>query len=300
MSVRRWIASAILLGAVLAAPVAADPPASERPAPTLLPLQKERDVTYATLDGLALQLDITRPKEAGPHPCVVCLHGGAWRFGSRKDVATFADALAARGYVVACVSYRLAPKYKFPAQIEDARTAVRYLRTNAKVYDIDPAHIAAAGFSAGGHLSLLLGVVEKSPDLDGPFYPDQSGSVQCVVSYFGPTDLSLYAATEGLEDAYMVPLLGKEVKTDPKLYKRASPIEYVSKSAPPVLMIHGTFDLVVPIIHSERMLKKLQDVGATAELIVVPGEGHGFTAPAMARTTEQAVRFLDTHLKGKK
>lgn len=289
MLIRRWIGSALLLGLV-ASPALAEP----------LPLQTERDITFAAVDGQKLQLDIVRPKNGGPYPCVVCLHGGAWRFGSRKDVVRFAEAIAARGYVVASVSYRLAPKSKFPAQIEDARTAVRFLRANAKSYDIDAARFAAAGFSAGAHLSLLLGVVEKSPELDGTLYPEQSGRVQCVVSYFGPTDLSLYAASEGLEDAYMVPLLGKEAKTDAKLYKRASPIEYVSKSSPPVLMFHGTFDLVVPILHSERMLKKLHDAGAKADLVKVPGEGHGFTPPVMVKTTEQTIQFLDAHLKGKK
>lgn len=288
----RWMPAACLAAATLCAPAfgQAEP----------LPVQRDRDVTYATIDGQVLQLDVTRPKAGGPHPGVVCLHGGAWRAGSRKDVAPFADALAARGYVVAAVSYRLAPKFKFPAQLVDARTAVRFLRANAKTYDLDPAHLAASGFSAGGHLSLMLGLAGPNPDLDGTLYPDQSGNVQCVVDYFGPTDLSLYAATEGLEDAYMVPLLGKEAKTDPSLYKRASPIDHVAKGAPPVLMFHGTFDLLVPITHSERLLKKLQDAGATAELVTLPGEGHGFSPAAMKRTVEQAVTFLDTHLKGKK
>ena len=98
----------------------------------------------------------------------------------------------------------------------------------------------------------------------------------------------------------MVPFLGKEVKTDRTLYKRASPIEYVTKDAPPTLMIHGTFDVVVPIIHSERMLEKLQAAGATAELTKVFGAGHGFTGVTMTRATEDTVKWLDTHLKGKK
>lgn len=291
MSLGRLLCSFTLLVAVCSS-------VDAQPAP--LPLRHDRDITYATIDGQALQLDLVRPQAAGPYPCVVCLHGGAWRAGSRKDVARFASALAARGYVVASVSYRLAPKSKFPAQIEDARTAVRFLRANARAHDIDTKQFAATGFSAGAHLALLLGVVEKSPELDGTLYPDQSGTVQCVVSYFGPTDLSLYAASEGLEDAFMVPLLGKEVKMEPKLYKRASPIEYVSKSSPPIRMFHGTFDLVVPILHSERMLKKLHETGTVADLITLSGEGHGFSPPVMTRTTEQTIQFLDLHLKGKK
>jgi dipeptidyl aminopeptidase/acylaminoacyl peptidase len=98
----------------------------------------------------------------------------------------------------------------------------------------------------------------------------------------------------------MVPLLGKACKTDPAVYKRASPIEYVTKDDPPVLMIHGTADFVVPIIHSERMLKKLQDAGVTAELITVKSEGHGWAGPVAVKTTQDALKFLDEHLKGKK
>lgn len=297
MSACRWFVPALVLAAFVRPAPAQQPP---QPTPELLPLVIHRDVTFATIDGQKLQLDIVRPKAPGPYPGVVVLHGGAWKVGNRKDVASFAESLAAHGYVVASVSYRLAPKAKFPAQIEDVRTAVRFLRANAREYDIDPKRFAATGFSAGGHLSLLLGTADKSAGLDGTLYPDQDGRVQCVASYFGPTDLSLYAATEGLEDAFMVPLLGKEVKTDRTLYKKASPIDYVTKDDPPVLMFHGTFDFVVPIVHSERMLTKLKEAGVPAELVKFPGEGHGFTRPVMTKCVADTVRFFDTHLKGKK
>jgi dipeptidyl aminopeptidase/acylaminoacyl peptidase len=122
-----------------------------------------------------------------------------------------------------------------------------------------------------------------------------------VVSYFGPTDLALYAASPGLEEAYMVPLLGKECRADPAVYRRASPIDHVSRDDPPVLMLHGTADLVVPIIHSERLLAKLREAGVPADLITLKGEGHGEWRPSVtARTTRDAIRFLDQHLKEKK
>lgn len=266
----------------------------------LLPIKVEKDVTYATVDDQKLQFDVAMPKEGGPYPCIVCFHGGAWKFGSRKDLSRLIETVAARGYVVATASYRLAPKAKFPAQIEDAHAVVKFLRKNARAYNLDPDKIGALGYSAGAHLSLLLGVTDKADGLDGPLLPDVSGRVQAVVSFFGPTDMSLYATSPGLEDAYMVPFLGPEVKTDPKVYRRASPTEYVTKDDPPVLMLHGTFDLIVPIIHSERMLKKLQEAGVTAELITVRGEGHGFTGKPAVTTVEDAIKFFDTHLKGKK
>lgn len=287
-------------------------PDAPRANPDKLAVKVERNILYTTVGGEKLLLDIAVPAEGGPYPCVVCFHGGAWRAGSRRDlstpdrdangkaVASPIELIAARGYVVASVSYRFAPKNKFPAQIEDAKTAVRFLRANAKKFNIDRDKFAALGFSAGGHLALLLGLADKSAGLEGTDHPDESSRVQCVVSYFGPTDLSLYAATPGLEEAFMVPWLGKECVTDAAVYKKASPIEYVSKDDPPVRMIHGTADLVVPVIHSERLLKKLTDAGVTADLITVKGEGHGWIGKAATKTNADTLEFLDTHLKGKK
>lgn len=296
---------ALLPSAAVSGAVAADPPAAAAP---LLTVAVEKGITYSTPDGESLKLDVAIPKEGGPYPAVVCLHGGAWQYGSRaelsrsgkdkngKPVPSVIETIAAHGYVAASVGYRLAPKHKFPAQLEDVRAAVRFLRANAKKYNIDPDKVSAAGFSAGGHLALLLGLTDPAVELDST---DPSERVQCVVSFFGPTDLSLYSATPGLEDAYMVPLLGKACKTDPAVYRRASPIDHVSKNAPPVLMVHGTADLIVPIIHSERLQKKLQKAGATAELITVKGEGHGWGGPTASKTTRDVLQFLDQHLKKK-
>lgn len=302
-----------------AAAVPADLPEAPAPRPVALfrdapeqSVKVRRDVLYDTIDGQKLLLDVAIPAGDGPHPCVVMFHGGAWIGGSRKDLSygekgrdgkyipSTIERVAAKGYVAVSASYRLAPKHKFPAQIQDARAAVRFLRANAKEFGVDPDRIAAGGFSAGGHLALLLGLADKVDGWDVGGNLKESSKVQCVVDFFGPADLSLYAVSPGVEDAYMVPVFGKAVKTDPQVYKTASPITYASKSAPPVLMFHGTFDLVVPIIHSENMLKALKDAGATAELISVRGEGHGWNGTTFARTTADALKFLDTHLKGKK
>lgn len=267
----------------------------------------ERNIPFTTAGGEKLMLDLAAPNSGGPYPAVLLLHGGAWSMGSRKDLSvadkkgtpSLIEQVAARGYVVASASYRLAPKHKFPAQIEDARTAVRFLRANAKTYNLNPDKIGAGGFSAGGHLALLLGLADKG-SFKNDDLPEQSSRVNCVVSFFGPTDLSLYSASEGLEDAYMVPFLGKACKTDRSVYAKASPIEYVTKDAPPVRMIHGTADIVVPIMHSERLLKKLEDTGVKSDLITVKGEGHGWDGKAAAKSTEDTIQFLDEHLKGKK
>ena len=316
---RILLAAASGLAALTAAVASADPPAAPEPravlklraAPDTL-VKVEKNVLYDTIDGQKLYLDVALPKAGGPHPCVVIFHGGAWRSGNRKDLSvgdktkdgtygpSVIEDLAARGYVAVSASYRLAPKHKFPAQIQDARAAVRFLRANAKEYGIDRDKIAAAGFSAGGHLALLLGLAEKVDGWDAGGNTDESSKVQCVVNFFGPSDLSLYAGSEALVDAYLVPVFGKACKTDPDVFKKASPITYASKSAPPVLILHGTFDFIVPIIHSENLEKKLKDAGAPVEFITVRGEGHGWNNPVLARTIGDSVKFLDAHLKGKK
>lgn len=286
-------------------------PVAAADVPNVVPVKVEKGIPFSTAGGEKLLLDLAAPTVGGPYPAVLLLHGGAWSLGSRTDLSrngrdkelkptpSLIETVAARGYVAVSASYRLAPKHKFPAHIDDARTSVRFLRANAKKFNLDPDKIAAGGFSAGGHLALLLGTADNS-SFENAEYSDQSSRVQCVVSFFGPSDLSLYGASEGLEDIYMVPLLGKACKTDPAVYKKASPIDYVTKDDPPVLMLHGTADFVVPIIHSERMLKKLQDAGVTAELIAVKGAGHGWSGPVAAKTTQDALKFLDEHLKGKK
>lgn len=291
-------------------------PASPPPAPDAKPeaaVKVERGICYATAGGEKLCLDVATPNGEGPFPCVVMIHGGAWQGGGRgdfsvgrrdaggKQLPSWTEVAAAKGYVAASISYRLAPKHKFPAMIEDSRAAVRFLRANARAYNIDPDRFAALGFSAGGHLALLVGMADKDAGFDVGEHLDVSGKVQCVVDFFGPTDLSLYAATPGIEDSFIVPVFGKGVKTDATVYKKASPIAYVAKDAPPTLILHGSLDLIVPIKHSEVLQKGLADAGATVEMLTVPFAGHGgWSAREMEKPLAATYKFLDTHLKGKK
>ena len=274
------------------------------------------DLTYAAVGDDKMKLDLVVPAGPGPHPCVVCFHGGAWKAGNRKDLTkptlfapggkekgtefSLLEMLARKGYAAASVSYRLAPQHKFPAQIIDAKTSVRFLRTNAKKYDLDTDRFAALGFSAGAHLATLLGVTDSTAGFDGKLYPGVSSQVQTVIDYFGPAELSLFCETPGVNDIFMVPLLGKECRTDPKLYAKASPIEYVSKSTPPTLIIHGNLDFIVPIIHSERFHAKLKEAGVKTEFLVMKGKGHGWTGDATETSAKALVKFLDENLKAVK
>ncbi len=301
----RWFAFALIVAAPLSA-------AASEPATAGYTLKN--DITFATVGGEKLQLDLAIPNGDGPHPCVVCFHGGAWKIGSRKHLSqparmidiglpgkSLLDVYASQGYVTVSVSYRLAPASKFPAQIRDAKTAVRFLRANAKEYRLDPDRIAALGFSAGGHLAALLGTTENVTEFEGDLYPQQSSKVQCVVDFFGPTDLTLYGETPGIEKSFMVPFLGGASKEKLELYKRASPLEHVSKDDAPFLILHGTADILVPIIHSERFHEKLTAAGVKSELVSIRGEGHGWGGDASRRSIDLSLKFLTEHLakKGK-
>lgn len=275
--------------------------------------QRHFDITFAEIDGEKLRLDLVLPAGPGPHPVVVCLHGGAWKFGSRKDLsrttingfdplarktASLLDYLADNGYAAASISYRLAPKHKFPSQIEDAKTAVRFLKANADKYRLDAERVAAFGFSSGGHLACLLATTAGNKELAGSLLADQDDSICCAVNFFGPTDLSLYCECPGIERSYFVPLLGAKLKEQPALYATASPLTYASKLSSPILTLHGTADLIVPVIHAERLHKKLLEAGAKSVFIPVKGKGHGWEGPTAVQTLQEAVRFLNEHLQG--
>jgi acetyl esterase/lipase len=265
------------------------------------------DLPYATADTKLQKIDLVVPRTGGPHPVVVCLHGGAWKFGSRKELSKppkkpdpqadprcFLDRLAEHGFAAASVGYRLAPKDKFPAQIADVKAAIRYLRTHAATLNLDPHRLAVMGFSAGGHLAALVGTASDCPEFDPGLYSDQSDRVCCVVDFFGPTDLRLYRDSPGLDRAYIIPLLGQ---SEDICYARASPLEYITRHAPPFLIVHGTADLIVPIIHSEQLHQKLLAAGVKSEFMPVKGEGHGWSGPAAEKTWSATIRFLKDHLQ---
>lgn len=262
-------------------------------------IQVEKDLVYGKGGPTDLKLDLAMPKDGnGPFPALVCVHGGGWRAGQRGDLAKTIEVLAGRGYVAVTVDYRLVPAAQFPAQIEDCKAAVRWLRANAKKYQVDADHIGAVGYSAGGHLVCLLGTTVKEDGLEGNGgNSEQASNVQAVVSFFGPTDLTARTWSADVERTILVPLVGGTFADKPELFKKASPITYVRKGAPPFLFFHGTEDKLVSIQQSRALAEKLKEVGTSAKVVEIKGAGHGWGGPQLTETIEQMVRFFDDNLK---
>ena len=252
-------------------------PTASLPAPTETAIevsgraaQTLYDVTYCTMGGVALKMDVYMPESVSNAPAVILIHGGAWSWDS-KNASVLADAalsLVEAGMVAVAVDYRLAPAYQFPAMIEDVKCAVRSIRAHAQKYGVDPNQVAAYGGSAGGHLAALLGVTDGSEGFDVGEYLDQSSRVQAVVDLFGPTNIAVQYELHTVPEMVNVFL--------PKDFERASPIYYVTPDDPPFLILHGAFDAIVPLEQSQILHDLLTAQGVPSQLIVVENGGHGF------------------------
>jgi len=296
----RWLS--VAFATVVLSPVAAQP-RMQRPhrAPTT-DAAVQRDLVYEHVDGRAVQLDLYSPKQAsGPLPVIIWLHGGGWNRG-RKEGHNPALNLVDGGYAVASVNYRLTEMAPFPAQIEDCKAAVRWLRANASRYNLDANRIGVWGFSSGGHLAALLGTSGGLKELEGNGENmSYSSRVQAVCVVSGPTNLvQLYQDATGPSGAQMNPkvkpalegLIGVPVEENKA--RTASPISYVSKDDPPFLIIQGENDVTVPASMARSFFAALKAAGVDATLEIAPGRGHG----AGGRKFLPMIKaFFDKHLK---
>jgi acetyl esterase/lipase len=257
-----------------------------------------KNVEYGRGGGKPLLLDLYRPTASKKRlPVVMWVHGGGWKNGSKdRCPATW---LVEHGYAVASINYRLIDTAQWPAQIDDCRAAVRWLRVNAKKYGLDGRHIGVWGGSAGGHLVALLGT------LDPPRSERVSSQVQAVCDFYGPSDLltmppnvlSPGRTVVDLAKTNGAKLLGGTVRDRPKLARQASALYQVSKGDPPFLIVHGDKDPGVPLDQSRRLHNKLKAAGVTSTLYVVKGAGHGGKAFQTQAVRKAVLEFFDRHLR---
>ena len=259
-----------------------------------------RDLAYVTDGHERQKLDLYVPETGENLPLIIWIHGGAWRGGNKTHYMPIEYLKA--GYAGASLNYRLSQHAIFPAQIEDVKAAVRWLRANAETYRLDPNRFAAWGSSAGGHLVAMLGTAGDVKEFEVGENLEVSSRVQAVVDYFGPTDF-LQMDAQRLPDGLVhdVPdspesqLVGGPIQEHQDRVARANPVTYISKDAPPFLIVHGNKDPLVPYQQSVLLNDALKKAGVPVTFYKVEGGGHGwFKDPRVPELTKV---FLEQHLK---
>jgi acetyl esterase/lipase len=261
-------------------------------------------VTFATGAGWQLDADLYRPPDAGSGnrraPAVIVVHGGAWRSGDKNENPAWNQWLAARGYVVLDIQYRLAPAANWRQAVGDIWSAVAWLRSHAAELGADPDRVAVLGRSAGGHLALLAAYAADDADLENS--GNRPPPLWCVIAFYAPTDLTrmyMEACRDPTDDVCtgLRALIGSDPAADGDAYRLASPLEHVHAAAPPTLLIHGTSDRVVPPEHSRLLAGGLAQAGARVQLVSVPFAPHAFDLVPDALGTQLAraamAAFLD-------
>ena len=265
----------------------------------------ERDIVYARVGEKELPLDLYLPENATkPLPVVVWVHGGGWRNGSKGSGGP-ALPMVSRGFAVVDVEYRLSGEAIFPAQIQDCKAAIRWIRANAKEYGLDPDQIGAWGSSAGGHLVALMGTAGDVKQFDTSENGEYSSRIQAVCDWFGPTDLLRMDDFPGTmnHNAPNSPesqLIGGPIQDNKEQVARANPITYIGEDDPPFLIVHGEKDQTVPCNQSELLYDALIKNGVEATLYRVKDGDHGFrgaTEDTHSELVEMAAKFFGKHLK---
>lgn len=240
----------------------------------------QTDLPYISSGHQAQRLDLYLPAGGdGARPLIIWIHGGAWQSGGTNGIPAMAKELVARGYAVASVGYRLSQHALYPAQIEDGKAAVRWLRAHAQEYRLDRDRIGVWGESAGGHLAALLGVTGHIRDFDVGEHLEQSSAVQCVVDWYGPANLLHWGGPENppmdSPESAIYRLLGGPVSKNRNAALRASPVHFINGRSAPFLIIHGDRDPVVPLAQSQMLHEALMQAGVESEFLTIAGAAHG-------------------------
>ncbi|MGA8725783.1 MAG: alpha/beta hydrolase [Acidimicrobiales bacterium] len=261
-------------------------PAESTQPPTPLGIGARESVHYCSGQTMLL----TAPASGGARPAVLFVHGGDWMAGNLSEsgfIDELRPALNRAGFVVAAINYRLAPKYKAPAQVEDTACAVRYLRAWAHTLGIDPNRIGAWGDSAGGQLVTLVASAPSSTGFFAGPYQQQTNRLQAVVDMYGIVDLPAEAAYlrslpggDKIAASQITSIIGSSSTTDASDdLVRLSPMTYVGSGDPPFLILQGTADNIAPPSQSENLAARLREVGVPVQLVLVVGGQHGLETP---------------------
>ena len=259
----------------------------------------DHDVVYRTIEGKDLHLNVYIPEEyigespwwindkKGEKPTLLYIHGGGWVGGSKDKRAFNFLPYVFRNWVVISINYRLAQEAKAPAAVEDCLSALKWIHTNAEKYEIDTSRIVVSGGSAGGHLSLLTGMLQEGDQLcNGKLKVDKTRKVAAIVNWFGVTDFNHYPLpTQWFGD-----------NIDAEEYIRTlSPINYVRKNGTPVLSIHGTEDPAVSVNQTISLHKKLRESGINEKMYLIEGKKHGeFTPQEFTQIYKEIWKFLES------
>lgn len=257
----------------------------------------ETDVVYDEVAGEPLRYDLYRPRRVnGLAPAVVFIHGGGWAFGDPSQAAGNGMHFARAGIATVSLSYRLAPTHRFPAQLDDVRRGLRYVRRHAEELGIDASRLVLLGLSAGAHLAMLAHLARGVPALEPDLPAELAGvseDVLAVIAHYGPYDLARRRPLPGWDP--IGDLLGERAG-DPEWIRLASPVMHASAADAPVLLIHGTADEVVSYRESERMHAALTAAGKASDLLLLEGAPHAFQVEWRGEANRRANDAMDALL----
>ncbi|MFN7171532.1 MAG: alpha/beta fold hydrolase [Fimbriimonadaceae bacterium] len=255
---------------------------------------KRTSGVYACHHGVELGFDLFHPESGETPPLVVCLHGGGWISGDRTMMTDVCVDLAQEGFAAAAIDYRLAPLFTFPAAIDDVEAFIHFARSNAETLNFDARRVASFGNSAGGYLALMAGIRSESPLTE--LRPMEKADL--IVDICGITDISnpqvdhLPISWSFIEQFIGAPFPGNENR-----YIDASPIHHVSAEDPPMMLIHGTDDDIVPISQTYDLAAKLDEYKVPHEVMVLEGEGHSFTFEGWRQLFSASVDFMNRNFQ---
>ncbi len=292
----------MLASFILSYPVAADQAAIDWSDTSLAKLRTLPNITYTTANGVELKLDVYKPRQSdGPVPTVVYIHGGGWVGGSKEGAVLALLPYLSRGYAAVNVQYRLADVSRAPAAVEDTLCALRWVGLNAEEHGFDTSKLVLTGHSAGGHLSLITGMLPEDSDLTKHcphsavrLKEGTTPKVAAIINWFGITDVKDLIDGEN-EKTYAIKWLGSQLDRN-AIADRVSPVHYVTKDLPPILTIHGDADAVVPYSHATQLHKFLDGKNVSNKLITVPGGGHGGFGDQYGELYNAIFEFIDQHM----